>query len=48
MENEDPIKIISSLAEQFPDPEEFIDVLERLNVPENEKGNLLFDIRYYL
>ena len=39
MVNEDTIKIISSLAERFPHPDEFISLIESFNIPENEKGD---------
>jgi len=44
MADEDTIKIISSLAERFPNPDEFISVIESLSVPENEKGDLFLEV----
>ena len=44
MVNEDTIKIISSLAERFPNPDEFISVIEGTSIPENEKGILFLKI----
>ncbi len=44
MENEDTIKTIASLAERFPNPEEFISELERLSIPEDKEGDFFLHI----
>ena len=44
MVNEDEIKIILSLAEEYPNPDEFISVIESLDIPENEKGKFFLRV----
>ena len=48
MINEDAIKLVSSLVERFPNPDEFISALESLDIPENEKGNFFLQLGFIL
>jgi tetratricopeptide (TPR) repeat protein len=38
MVNGDPTRVVLSLAERFPNPDEFISVIESLSIPEDKKG----------